>query len=82
MKVEGVFNITGHGLVVVGDHGLLSPLHNGDIVYIETPEGKKLEATAYINLHTPSPNGKLSLTLVGVTKEDIPVGSEILWGWF
>lgn len=81
MIVKDTFVIS-NKLVVVGDHGLLSPLHSGDTVTVITPAGKELEAQAFINLPTPNPRGLLSLTLEGLGKEDVPIGSEILWGWF
>ena len=82
MKVESTFMLEKVGLVVVGPYGIMSRFHNGDEVTIIKPDGKEHTCKAYLVHSSPNPKNLFSLSLPGLTKEDVPIGSDIVWGWF
>jgi hypothetical protein len=83
LTVEDVFDIPGRGLIVVPGPLLDSFASPAEIeVLLKRPDGQELEATASITFQfqTPPPKEhRFAVILKGITKSDIPIGTEI---WF
>lgn len=81
LTVEDVFDITGRGLIVVP--GPLQDEYDGPRqfpVTLRTPEGTELSATLTLEHMFQSPPPKEHrwvCFLRGVTKTDIPIGTEV-----
>ncbi|HEY9680599.1 MAG TPA: hypothetical protein V6C86_03315 [Oculatellaceae cyanobacterium] len=76
--VEDTFDITGRGLVVISGPNIY-PTHfkSGNKVSLKRPNGELLEHCAYVEMNTPNPQKILALSLPGLTKNDVPIGTEI-----
>jgi hypothetical protein len=83
LTVEDVFDIPGRGLIVVPGPLLDSFASPAEIeVLLKRPDGQELETTASITFQfqTPPPKEhRFAVILKGITKSDVPIGTEI---WF
>ena len=78
--VEDTFNITGRGLAAVG--GGRSDLPVGCLLRTEirTPDGRVLHAQSYrefLTIRIPQPRERDAFLLVGMAREEVPVGSTV-----
>jgi translation elongation factor EF-Tu-like GTPase len=82
--VEDVFNLTGRGIVVAGELEQNSPIFKvGNIVLLIHPDGKEL-VTEIIGIEMVNPidyenfnRKKIGVLLKVVSKEDVPIGTEV-----
>jgi hypothetical protein len=77
--VEDTFFITGHGLVPVPG---IVPIDGerfrvGDPLLLKRPDGSELRTTiGGLEILSPNPTNQVVVVLKGLTKEDVPVGTE------
>lgn len=85
-RIEDLFQITSVGLVVVPGP-LRSAVECGEGLPVElrSPDGKLINAKASLRhvLQRPPPPANLAIqwlcVLTGVTKEQVPIGTEVWW---
>lgn len=78
--VEDTFNITGRGLVAVGAGRPDLPVGCPLPAEIRTPDGRVLHTRSYrefLTIRIPQPVERDAFLLVGMAKEDVPIGSTI-----
>jgi hypothetical protein len=79
-KVEDVFSIAGRGLVFVPG---ITPTGNeslrvGDPLLLKRPDGNCVStAISGLELVCPNPRHEVCVLLKGLTKDDIPIGTEV-----
>ena len=78
--VEDTFNISSVGLVVISKPNVHpQPFKSGSKVTLKKPDGSVIESTASVQMATPNTRRIMSLALPGLSKDDVPMGTEI---WF
>jgi hypothetical protein len=80
MRVAEAFQITGRGLVVAVEEVTELPVGKKLSARITTPDGTSIDAEAFkewLLRRTPELLEKEAYLLVGLVKDDVPVGSEI-----
>lgn len=79
LQVQDTFQVTGRGLVVVPDIPVAPGFANfTDTVAVEPPASEPFQASADFFLSHFSPGGfKLLITLPGLSKGSLPIGSGI-----
>lgn len=80
MRVADTFLITGRGLVVAVDETTDWPVGKRLAATVIRADGTTVNADAFkewLSRRTPAPNEKEAFLLMGLNKEDAPIGSEL-----
>ena len=80
MQVADTFLITGRGLVVAVERATDLPTGKRLVATVIRPDGTAINADAFkewLLRRSPQPVEKESYLLMGLTKEDVPIGSDL-----
>jgi len=80
MKIIETFEITGRGLAVAVEGATELPVSKKLLAAVTRPDGSSISADAYkewLLRRNPQPVEKAAFLLIGLSKSDVPLGSEL-----